>query len=145
MQPPKKQPRRRQRKRKNDKKKEEEEQAKIQEASKKRKRDAARLKAAKAIEKEAKKKDHATNVNVHLMDLDKFDKANEEEEDGASKILFDEKGNSPERKRIKRSIGALKSKQCYSNTTAGKKIATLQKNTQFIDFGVTLMTNDKSG
>ena len=48
-------------------------------------------------------------------------------------------------KRIKQSIGTLKSNQKYTMTTASKKIVTLQLNTQFIDFGVTLTTNNKSG
>ena len=117
----------------------------MKEASEVKKRDAVRLKAAQVIKKETKKKEHATNINVHLMDLNKFDEADKEEEDGASKTLFDEEDNSPVKKRIKRSIGALKSKQRYTNTTASKKIVTLQQNTHFIDFGITLMTNYKSG
>ena len=48
-------------------------------------------------------------------------------------------------KRSKRNIGALKLNQRYTKTTASKKIVTLRQNTQFIDFGVTLTTNDKSG
>ena len=60
-----------------DKKKAEKEQAfKIKEASEEKKKDAARLTAGKAarttqaIEKEAKKKEHASvEVNTHLMDL----------------------------------------------------------------------------
>jgi len=131
-----------------DKKKEEEEQAlKMKEASDEKKRDAARLKTAKAIEKKAKKKGHATNVNAHLMDLSKFDEVNEEEKDGASKTLFDEEAgsNSPVQKRTKHNIEALKSNQRYTKSMASKKIVTLHQNTQFIDFGVTMTTNDKSG
>jgi hypothetical protein len=138
-----------------DKKKEEEEQAfKIKEASEEKKRDAARLKAGKAarttqaIEKEAKKKEHATNkVNVHLMELSNFDgDENEEEKDGASKILFDKEADSPVQKRHKRSIGALKPNLRYTKPTmASKKYVTLQQHTTFIDFGVMLTTNDKSG
>jgi hypothetical protein len=104
------------------------------------------LKAAKAIEKEAKKKEHATNVYAHLMDLSNFAEVNEEEKDGASKTLFDKEAgsNSPVQKK-KRNIGALKSNQRYTKSMASKKIVTLQQNTQFINFGVTLTTNDKSG
>jgi hypothetical protein len=131
-----------------DKKKEEEDQAfKIKEASEGKKRDAARLKAEKAlrttqaIEKEAKKKKHATNdVNVHLMDLSNFDEdGNEEENDGDSKTLFDEEAgsNSPVHKRPKRSIGALKTNQQYTKSTvASKKTVNLQQYTMYIDFGV---------
>ena len=106
-------------KKKNDKKKEEEEQAKIQQATEEKKRDAARLKAAKATEKEAKKKEHTTDeVNVHLLDLAKFNEdENEEENDGASKTLFDEEAESPVHKRTKRSIGSLKHTQQYTKST----------------------------
>jgi hypothetical protein len=69
--------------------KEEEEQVKIQEASEEKKRDAARLKAAKATKKAAKK-----NVNAHLTDLSTFNKENEEEKDGTSKTLFDKEAGS---------------------------------------------------
>jgi hypothetical protein len=117
----------------------------MKEASKEKKRVAARSKAAQEIEKEAKKKERAANVNDHIMDLNNFDKANEEEEDGASKTLFGEEDNSPVQKRIKQSLGALKFNQKYTKTTASKKIVTLQLNTQLIDFGVTLTTNNKLG
>jgi hypothetical protein len=114
-------------------KKEKEE--KMKEVSEKKKRDAARSKAEQeAKENEAKKKEHND-----IMDLDN------EDEDSAPKALFVEEGNSPVQKRIKRSIGALKSKHRYTSTTASKKIVNLQTHTQFIDFGVTLTTNDKSG
>jgi hypothetical protein len=120
-------------------KKEKEE--KMKEVSEKKKRDAARSKAEQeAKEKEAKKKEHDD-----IMDLNNLDEPHEEEEDSTSKALFVEEGNSPVQKRIKQSISTLKSKQRYTNTTASKKIVNLQKYTQFIDFGVTLTTNDKSG
>ena len=130
-------------KKKNDKKKEEEEQAKIQQASEEKKRDAARLKAAKATKKEAKKKEHTTDeINNRLMDLTTFGKdGNEEENDGASKILFDKEAGGHVPKRPKRSIGSLKMTQRYTKA----KTVNLQQNTTYIDFGVTLLTNDKSG
>ena len=141
-----------------DKKKAEEEQAfKIKEASEEKKKDAARLTAGKAarttqaIEKEAKKKEHTSvKVNTHLMDLFQFDEdENEDGRDGTSKTLFDgeEESNSPTHKRPKRSIGALKSKHRYTNTTTERKKGdnvVLQKHTRYIDFGVTLITEDKS-
>ena len=103
-------------KKKSDKKKKEEEQAKIQQASEEKKRDAARLKAAKATKKEAKTKEHAADeVDAHLMDLDKFNEdENEEEHDRASKTLFDNKAGRPSHKRPKRSIGSLKPTQKYT-------------------------------
>ena len=85
------------------------------------------------------------------MDLSNFDKdENGEERDGASKKLFDgeEESNSPAHKRTKRSLGALKSNPRYTkSTTASKKgsnVATLQQHTMFINFGITLTTEDKS-
>ena len=67
------------------------------------------------IEKEAKKKEHATdNVNFHLMDLSNSNEdGNGEEKDGAPKTLFDgeEESGSLAHKRTKRSLGALKLNQ----------------------------------
>jgi len=86
------------------------------------------------------------------MNLFNFNKdENGEEKDGVSKTLFDgeEESNSPAHKRTKRSLGAPKSNQRYTKpTTASKKgsnVANLQQHTMFINFGVTLTTNDKSG
>jgi hypothetical protein len=86
------------------------------------------------------------------MDLCQFDEdKNGGERDGTSKTLFDgeEESNSPAHKRPKCSLGALKLKHRFMKpTTASKKgsnVATLQQHTMFIDFGITLTTNDKSG
>jgi hypothetical protein len=81
------------------------------------------------------------------MDLSNFDEdENGEERDGASKPLFDgeEESNSPTHKRTKRSLGALKSNQQYTKPTTKKGSITLQQNTMYINFGVTLTTEDKS-
>jgi len=106
-------------------------------------------KIRKAIEKEAEKKEEATNnVNAHLMDFSNFDKEESgEEKDGAPKTLFDgeEESNSPAHKRTKHSLGALKLNLQYTKYSMARKKGSSVQHTMFINFGVTLTADDKSG
>jgi len=138
----------------NKKKAEEEQAIKIKEAREEKKKDAVRLTAGKAarttqtIGKEPKKKEHASvEVNNHLMVLCQFNKdGNGDEREVTSKTLFDgeEGSDSPAHKRPKHSLGALKPQHRYTKPTTKKGSITLQQNTMYINFGVTLTTEDKS-